>query len=531
MIEVSDAWKNIQYRFLLPETYLELSVGVTDLGVHNLVSVSAVNEAPFSKASQAIENPEEHKPPKYATLEHNLWALDGSRGLFPGGSASEALGYVSKDTSEAKITLTVSEPRDVWIPGFTIKWSTEFDEFPVNFAVTVKKGDTTVDSTYVTGNTSSVSEVALPVKNYDTVIIEAYEWCLPDHRARIDLVSFGHVLTFTKKDIMSFTHEQHGSLNSGEISKNSIEFTLDNTSDRWNPMNPTGLERYLSERQLVNVRYGMDVDGTTEWIKGGSFYLSEWRTPANGLEASFVARDIFEYLINAPYTGPKSGTLLELTQAALKSGNLPESLVTALDPVLGNYSAAFTEDYTAAEVIQMCANASGCVIYQDRDGALYIGPLNKESSNYTITSALSYAHPELTLSKPIRAVSVSYGDELSYRLDVESTGEMQTLDNPLVNTEAQAQRLAQWIWETMKTRKTVSGEFRADPRLDLFDVVSVQSKYGVINPVVITDVKYAYSGSFNATYTGRIYEEENENTAILGKFIMGVSILGKGATA
>jgi hypothetical protein len=92
-------------------------------------------------------------------------------------------------------------------------------------------------------------------------------------------------------------------------------------------------------------------------------------------------------------------------------------------------------------------------------------------------------------------------------LDVFSAGEVQTLGNDFVNTEAHAQKVAAWIRDILVSRKTVTGEFRADPRIDLYDVVSVESKYGTLTPVVVTNITYTYNGSFRGSYTGRVLEE------------------------
>ena len=124
-----------------------------------------------------------------------------------------------------------------------------------------------------------------------------------------------------------------------------------------------------------------------------------------------------------------------------------------------------------------------------------------------ITSALSYSHPEVELSKPLKNVSVSYGDNKTFTFaqPLAQSGEVQTVGNPLVTTEAQASGIANWLVDTLKARQIVSGEYRADPRLDVFDVVTVESsKYGALTHVAITNIKYTYSGSFKATYTGRV---------------------------
>ena len=43
----------------------------------------------------------------------------------------------------------------------------------------------------------------------------------------------------------------------------------------------------------MRVKYGLKLnDDTIEYIPAGVFYLSEWESPQNGLEANFVARDL-----------------------------------------------------------------------------------------------------------------------------------------------------------------------------------------------------------------------------------------------
>lgn len=155
----------------------------------------------------------------------------------------------------------------------------------------------------------------------------------------------------------------------------------------------------------------------------------------------------------------------------------------------------------------MCANAACCVFFQDRSGVLRIEPYTLELSEYLISSALSYSYPEIELSKALKSVSVEYssGDTSEkYNLEVAASGETQTVSNPMINTEGHAFVVAEWVKENLVSRKTISGEYRADPRLDLFDAVTVESKFGPVSPVVITDIKYQFNGSFRGSYTGRI---------------------------
>lgn len=526
MIAVSDAWKDTQYRFLLPESYVEVTCAITETGVQESATVSGTNEAFFSNLA-AVRGVTGSKitAKKYATNELNLWALDGSRNIMPDSEPYENAGYVSNIESTGSVTLTLPEVHSVAIPGVTIRWSSEFEEYPSVFTVTAKNGNTVVAETTVTDNTEQEVLVDLGISDYDSVTVSVLNWGLPHRRARIEYFALGHMLVFSKNDLLSYSHEQSGDLLGGELPKNSVSFSINNIDGRWNPSNPTGLERYLSERQKVTVRYGLDVNGSIEWIKAGTFYLSEWSAPSNGFEAKFVARDVFEFMLGVEMKSATVDTLKGQVEWAARA-TLPDPSIVVIDSSLANYSTEYKGDGTAAEIVQKCANAAGCVLRYDRDGILHIEPLRKEFADYRITSALAYSHPEVELTKPLKTVEVSYGAETPYELSISSNGEVQTVNNDFITDETQAAFVAAWVRDTLKERKTVRGEYRADPRLDLFDIVIVESKYGALTPVAITDIKYTFNGSFRASFAGRIIDAVSSST--LGAFVLGQGRLGGG---
>ena len=506
MIAVSDAWKAMHQRFLLPETFVEISCAITEVGVQEEATANGEIQEIISDISGITGTSGEETVKRYATLEPNLWLLDGSRNVLPTEGPYANAGYVSNMASTGSVTLRLSKVHTASIPGVTITWSEEYGEYATVFTVTAKNGNTVVAETTVTDNKSNHSLVYLDISNYDSLTVTVHAWNIPDHRTRIDLVRLGLDITFTKRDILHYTHEQTGCLVSGELPKNSIEFSLDNSDNRWNPHNPTGLEQYLSERQRLTVRYGMDIDGTTEWIPAGVFYLSEWRTPANGLEASFVARDPFEFWLGQDNPSAIFDQLSGLVETATRL-SIPTGCEIIMDASMDNYSASYVGDGTQAEIVQKAANAGGCIIRCARDGNIYIEPLNTTQSDFIITAAMSYGYPEMTLSKRLAAVSVDYGKDLPYVLTVGTAGETQTVDNSFVRSEAQAAMVAQRVKNALVSRQSITGEFRADPRLDVFDIVSVESKYGVLSPVVLTGIKYDYSGVFKATYKGQVLGE------------------------
>lgn len=526
MIPVSDAWKDIHQRLILPEGHIEITCEISEVGLQSLVTASGTNEAVFSDVSKVADGG--GTSPKYATNELNMWALDGSMTVLP-DSDYETSGYVSDISESGSVTFTLPSVRTVAIPGVTITWSSLYGEYPPVFTVTAKNGETVVAELTVTDNTEKTCVVDLELVNYDSVTVTVQNWCLPYRRARIESISLGHTLILTKNDILSYTHEHHGDILSGELPKNSIEFSLNNIDGRWNPNNPTGMEKYLSERQKLTVRYGFRMDdGTVEWVQAGVFYLSEWNAPSNGLEARFSARDIFTYLMDVPYKGSLEGDLETLLLSVFATSGLPEDFQYSIDSEAlkineaGEWSYG-DMDFTCAEVIQLCANASALVTYQDRNGVLHVDQFNTNMSDYMIPKSLSYSHPEIELSKPLKKVIVAV-DVDDYELEVGDKGENQTIINPFISDYyTGAARVADLNALVLSTRKRVTGEFRGDPRLELFDVVEVESKYGYLSPVAITNIKYSFKGSFSATYEGRVLDMEGP---VLGMFILGESVLG-----
>ncbi len=524
MIEVSDAWKDIHRRPILSEGHIEIKCEVSEVGLQGLAVPSGTDEAVFSNVSRVVDTEETSPPPKYATCELNMWALDGTMPVFPDSAPYEVEGYVSDISETGIVTIKLPEVRTVAIPGITITWSKLYGEYPIAFTVTAKNGETVVAELTVTDNTEKVCTVDLEIVNYDSVTVTVHNWCLPYRRARIERIFLGHTLLLNKKDILNFTHEQHGDVLSAEIPKNSIEFSLNNIDGRWNPNNPTGMERYLSERQRLTVRYGFTMDDDSiEWIKAGTFYLSEWYAPSNGLEARFAARDALEFIINEENKTAKTDTLENLAKSAV--GSIPAGTEIKIDETLANYTANYKGDGTSGVILQKCANASMCVIFSARDGALHIKKLGKEPSGYIIPLSLSYSYPEIELSKSLKAVSVHFPggtDGYDFVFPAASTGEVQTVNNDFIYAYAQAEQVAGWIKETLETRKKVKGEFRADPRLDLFDIVFVETKYGGMVGVVITNIKYTFNGTFSGSYEGRVVDGI---APVLDAFILDVSRL------
>lgn len=516
MIATSDKWREAQLGSLVPEAFVEITYEVTEPGLQESASASNNGVVEYSDHETIVDLTNRARQ-AYATLEQNIWSLDGAHEILPNVNDT---GYVSSVICNGNgvfetvpvITITLPTVHEQPIPGITITWSTTFDEYATSFEVMAYKGTEQIYAANFAG-TSSVTECLFTLSGYDMVQIHVKGWSLPYHRARIEGVFLGAKQTYTKNNLLRYSHTQSADLLSAELPKNSISFSLNNADGTWNPDNPSGNIRFLMEQQEVKVRYGLKLDSGVEWIDAGTFWIGEWDTPSNGLEAKFSARDLLIFMGDT-YTGPRKGMLYTIATVAFAQSNIPTldngSPRYIISDNLKEYYADFSADdadYTCAEVVQLCANAACCVMCQDRSGVMRVEPIRENSAGYAIRKMVSYAHPEFTMTKPLKSVSVNNGMGTAANSFV---GEIQKVDNKLITDETRANHVAEWVRTMLGNRKIVSGEYRADPTLDVLDKIAVESKYGVNNAIYVTEVEYTYTGAFRGKYTGRSTEFDVE---------------------
>lgn len=562
MVQTSWAWDRAFERTVVPETFVEISMGVIDTWATENARQTVFNEAIGSNHGAILSMSANTEPKNYASLEENRWLLDGSKTVRWNEDTGETgfVGYPPTGSDMWYVQFDLPQDTTTVVPGLTIVWDSEFGEKPSHYYVGFKNA---VNDTYmimVEDGKVSLQEVhgsdgvGIPItfdkieddafgvtkltgsfSGYNMIQITILKWNTPNHRPRLDRFVFGYIWVFDKKDLLSYTHEQSGDPLGLELPKNSITFSVDNSDGRWNPNNPEGFGKYLINRQMLTVRYGVDLGydtygaGRIEWIPAGIFYLSEWDAPANGLEATFTARDPFEFMLDIMYhDGVTYGSHLDFVNSALAMCNFPNEIqanirvggfsddVQLPNDKMDRYGYA---GYTVGEVIQCCVNAMASVCYFDREGVLQVKAsrdLREVQGVFGIPEDVTYSHPEVTLNKPIRWVEISYYpiwlseekcDFVRFNVTLNDgrlveEGETLRIANDFIQRNKTATDVYASIQPIVRHRRQVTGEFRANPCLDLFDWVNIHSKYGQMK-MMLTRIKYTYNGSFRAEYTAR----------------------------
>lgn len=151
MQSVSQAWKDAQKQTLVPEGFLEVSLNVGDPEAQENATASDNGHVDFSNTPQLADETWKEAV-RYATLETNLWALDGTFKIIPDGPPYGNNGYIGSALSRVDgtystpptITIQFSKVFSALIPGLTITWGTAYNEWAESFKVKVYNGATVV---------------------------------------------------------------------------------------------------------------------------------------------------------------------------------------------------------------------------------------------------------------------------------------------------------------------------------------------------------------------------------------------------
>lgn len=513
MVEVSDKWKEKFNETLVPESFVEITCGITEPGINKKATIVTSSAAPFSTFHN-IALSDNASISRYSTGEPNLTVLDGSCGIVPSSPPYGTTGFLSAeifdDSNHPVIRLELPSENKSSVPGVSICWSTVFGEYATDFSVSAYLGTSKLKTVTVNGNKSVRSDVEAELSGFDAVEIEVLKWCLPDRRVRVEQVKIGRYLVFDKTKILSYSHSSARDPISGQLSQESISFSLDNSDRTWDSVNPQGIYKYIYERQPVTVRYGMDVDGKTEWVSGGMFFLSEWSVPANSIEASFQARDAFLYLSSTKYTGRKYGTLYEMCYDALELLEADEITFDISDE-LKNYSTDITSDestYHNSDILQLAANAAGMALYQTRDGVIKINRVyGSDASNPVLDIPVlnNYSWPEITFAQNMLNVVTTVGNATyAYPENPSGKGVSQTLSNVMLTKDilAKSRNALTESYGVLSNRRKASLTYRASPTIDALDMVKIHHQFNYDAVLLATNVKYTFNGCFKGTVEG-----------------------------
>lgn len=472
-------------------------------------------QIPWSKPEQ-LHDKVFGNPAKYATLERDRWALDGTWDLLPDDPAQTVgqMSYIGSVLSGADGTfsappwvelqfsgVSVLQACSVYFPG------NDYDGLPEDFTVEVKQGGTAYHTRTYTGNTaSSVSLEGFTVNNPDAIRVTVTKWSRPGRRMRVVEIVPGVYEGWDGGMIAEFNVKQQGNIAATALPYGTCTLKIDNLSRRFEPRSKNGLFQSIEERQGIDVSLGVRLaDGTDEYKRLGIFYQYSggWKTGDNGLTMQWNLVDIIGLLANREFLAPATlpttlggwiGALAAQLGVNFKDRWHVDPNYTAL-PVTVR-TAEDVQGKKCGDILRWVCQATGTWPRADAStGDLTAEPLWSEGNRVTLDNLNSY--PTMKANGDVAALIFTLNDGTGTKYIVSgnatSSSETVSIDNPFIKTEAQALAAARLILSTYGGN-VLDLTGRGDPSSEIGDVETVWLDESQATTARLTMQTFQFSG-------------------------------------
>lgn len=405
MKAVSDKIKEVLNQNIRPTTQFQAILEMTDRSVESDATVTTPDVMHFSTG--VFDKVHEGD---YAAFEEDFFRVGTGQLILPDDGFVKN-GYVSSPICDEYgvfqaipiIEFTFSEPRS--FIGMTYDFAYDY---PTQIRVTCYLDGEQVDQFVSIPTDAYFVDAENHIGDCDRMTFEFLSMSVPNRRLRIARMIFGYEKKFEMKDIMSVNHTMSIDPISSALPYEKLALKVSNYDKDYNPDNPQGTWVYFTNGKPLSIRYGVQIDGRTEWVEAGRLLLSDAPT-VDGHSANFEAVDMITTLTNSYNRGLwlESGITLYdlaadvLADAGIMNYTLPDSLKSIITyapmPIIPH-----------RECLQMIANAGECVLRTDTQGAVIIEPQIQDETpiDYHIDFTKVFDKPIVKKSEKLKSVDV-----------------------------------------------------------------------------------------------------------------------------
>jgi hypothetical protein len=513
MVNVSNEFKTSIYA-PSRKTIANVEFQIVDVTAQSDATASVTSESEISQKDQ-VHNTNTLMSSKYATFENDYFKLDGSFKLPPKiltgyetGWWSNALCGANKVFSTPQI-LTIDFDEEHSSIGITITFDKLANEYAEEFTINVyDESNTIIYTTNVTANTTAKYILEQNLSNYRKIELVITKWCNAYRRARVTEISFGIIEEYSGEELIELSVLEELNTISEEVTSNETRVTIENQDKRFNILNPSSIYPYLQRRQKLIPYIGVELsENNFEYVKMGTFYLSEWKSDEGSLTATFTARDILDILSQNEFAGANyiNKSLKYITEDVLSSAGITDYII---DSVLDSITLSITvEKINYRELLQMIAIAGQCVIYSNRQGYVVMKRLSSVATNEFIDFDNMYNSPQIKLDKLINTIIVNVGENEFVYLDPLKPIKEETfalkIENPFITTNEIAENVAVWVLDEYKKRFLYEVNWRGNPALQSGDIINVQDDFAEDRAMIITKNEFEFAGTLSCRTYGR----------------------------
>ena len=401
MQAVSNAYKQEMKKQYRDHSYMRVSIGLINQEAQASAYIPDQEKyAYYSNLTWPLNNYEVSE--LYETCDQDYSTVDGSMYFLPRERQDAVLnqGIITDDLlGEVEICFPVQHD----IKGLTVEFG---KAYPVDFSIV--SDEHTVE---ITGNDTGhfVTEEIFPGATFLRFVPK--DMVNGQSRLRIHRITMGIGIYFDNQKILSATKKERISPVMEDLPSIDLNITIDNKNRAYDIENEESTVNFLENGQEINVIYGQELDdGNVEWMPGTTVYLREWS--ADDEEMSFTATDRFDGMDGTYRRGkyyPDGISLYDLAVDVFGDAGI-DSRTYWLDNYLKDVMVYNPMPVVShKEALQLIANAGRCILYQDRNGNIFmkssfIPDMQASSANETYfsntasvldaTEKSTYATPE-----------------------------------------------------------------------------------------------------------------------------------------
>jgi hypothetical protein len=521
MYPVSEEYKNAVYA-PVRTVKARLTFDISDItAAGDVNSIITAEEASISNKQQLI-NKKREQSYNLATFEPNRFKLDGSFS-FPDDTLqnNKELGFCSNILCDENgyfnpyQILNFNFNSSHSSMGLTLTFDVPNNEYATDFNITAYDGDNlVVASVDITGNILVQCTPIGQLYQYRRIEVTIKKWCKGNRRCRIAEIDFGVVRVYQDNNLIKMSLIEQLDLTTSTMPSAEFKFTVNNSNREFNILNPQGFYKFLQQRQQIKAELGVEITSAfTEYIQLGDFLLWDWTSDEGSLTASFTARTNLDLMSSHDYENLVEKIDYSLYLMAVDVFNICGITNYEIDAALqGITTNALMEKTNCKDVLQMIAIAGCCNIFVSRENKIIIktSPLDINTSLDTIDLENAYSEPQIALDRIVKSVEVTYFTNLDIKATVSISNEGVTIGdvpkletNTLINTEAHAINIANWILAQKNYRAIYKSKWRGNPAHELNDTITIEDGYGQNKNAIITKNDITYQGYLSANTEAR----------------------------
>ena len=426
---VSNRYKEVMNQGIRPSAQFQATLEMIDRSVESDATVTTSEEMPFSTG--VFDKVHECD---YITFEKNFFQVGSDLRILPDSDYLKN-GYVSSVMSgdDGKF-------QAVPVIEFTFLHARNFIAMTYQFA---RAYPTKIRVTYYLKGVEQGQFISEPdginfidaenhIYDCDRVTFEFLEMSEPNRRLRIARLVFGYEKKFDMGDIVSVDHTMSVDPISSSLPYEKLALKVSNYGKDYNPDNPQGTWVHFVNGQPLSIRYGVRIDGVTEWVEAGRLLLSD-APVVDSDTANFEAVDILSTLTNTYYKGvwrDGGASLYDLAVEVLDDAGITNYSVS--ESLRGIRTMSPLPVVPHRECLQLIANAGGCVLYTNNQGTIVLENQTYDDApvDFYLDFGKMFSKPVVKKTEKLKSVDVTvhslYKDanvtELYKHEDVEING-------------------------------------------------------------------------------------------------------------